>query len=127
MIFAEKKTAIGYEYMCDDVFGSVDIYSTEKLKGETLDDIVSYLLGQNIQAETVEGTVVVEENTIMYKFKKISPWAELDKNEPCTNTPTSTKQAVKEFIATRLKAIPLLNWSLRFVEAFREAWRNARK
>lgn len=127
MIFQEKKIENGYHYKVEDIFGVVEMTANTKLDKELLDDMVVHLLAQNIQAETVTGKVSAGDTTVEYVFKKAPIWSEIDEEIPCENTPISTKRTVSESIVIALCRVTGWNWSRKFVAAFREAWRNARK
>lgn len=130
MVFQEQKTEAGWHYKVEDVFGTIDIDSSGQLDGDTLDAMVVLLLGQNISAETVEGTVKHSSGTVTYTFVKAPQWTE-DDTEPlpelCKNIHTSIRQRVVAFIAKLLSKLPGYNWCKRFVVAFLKAWRNASK
>jgi hypothetical protein len=142
MIFLEKKTKKGYTYKVEDVFGEIEIVSTtrlvkkikdedtgeEKEDGSLLDDMVLLLLRENLSAEIVTGEVVHDEGKVSYTFKRAPLWSEDDEeDELCEDTPTSTKKPAKEFILISQLIKRVLNWPKRFVEAFREAWKKAKK
>ena len=123
MLFIEKKNINGYSYRVEDLFGEIDIESTKKLDGGTLDDMVSLLLRQTKSAGTVTGDVKHEGGRISYIFKKASQWSNEIEKIKCENTHTSIAKQVKEFIQINLLRIPILNWLIRFVVVFREVWK----
>ncbi len=129
MVFQEQKTEAGWAYKVEDVFGVIEIDSSEQLGGDLLDDMVVLLLGQNQSAETVEGSVKHQNGTVTYKFVKAPQWSEDTEPLPelCIDTPTSIKKRVSGFIAKLLSKIPGFNWCKRFVAAFLEAWRSIKK
>jgi hypothetical protein len=130
MIFQERKTEAGWAYKVEDVFGVIDIESSEQLDGDTLDAMVVLLQGQNISAQTVEGTVQHAGGVVTYKFVKAPQWSDDDTAplpELCIDTHTSIKKRVSGFIVKLLSMIPGFNWCKRFVVAFLEAWRSIKK
>jgi len=133
MIFQEKKLESGYEYKVEDVFGEIVFTSDIKLDGDKLDGMVSLLLGQSGNAETVTGTVRHDLGSVEYTFTKASLWGDVtpeeereweDPSELCENTPISIKQP--ESVFTRIKSwiILILKRLRRSVEVLREVWRN---
>lgn len=129
MIFQERKTETGFHYKVEDVFGTVDIESDAKLTPDLLDDMVVLLLGQNLSAKEVSGTVKHDGGTVAYKFVKADMWSEPEEETPCENTPTSTKEQASESPLLYLLNFPkrienTWSWCKRFVGAFREAWKN---
>lgn len=125
MVFQEKKTEQGYEYTVEDVFGKIEIASSQQLTGEILDDMVVLLLRKNLNAEVVTGEVKHKGGVVTYKFHRASTWSE-DDEEPCENTPTSTEKQESGSTATNRWRVPILSWCRRFAVAFREAWRSAK-
>lgn len=127
MKFLERKKEKGFTYDVEDVFGTVHIESTEKLNGDTLDNIVMALMRQNIRAETVTGEVENGDAIIKYTFKKASIWSDDDEEEICKDTHTSTQEPEREYIPMFSFVKRISNWLRRFVAAFREAYRNVNK
>ena len=129
MLFQERKIETGYHYRVEDVFGTVDIDSPTKMNADILDDMVVLLLGQKLGAKEVSGSVKHEDGEVTYKFVKADMWSEPEEETPCENTPTSTKEQASESHLLSLLNFPkkignTWSWCKRFVEAFREAWKN---
>ncbi len=130
MLFQERKIETGYHYKVEDVFGTVDIESPTKLTPDLLDDMVVLLLGQKLSAKEVSGSVKHESGEVTYKFVKADMWSEPEEETPpCKNTPTSTNETASESPQVSRWNFPkkignTWNWFRRFVEAFREAWKN---
>lgn len=122
MIFLEKKTDQGFNYEVQDVFGKMSIDSTIKLAGDLLDDLVVLIMKQGPGAETVNGEVKHDKGVVSYTFKRAPKWE--DDDEPCENSPTSTKEPANVFTAIVRWMRNVWSWYKRFVVAFREAWRN---
>jgi len=126
MIFAEQKTETGYIYDVEDVFGRIHLESDTKLPGDTLDDVVVFLLGSKSQAARIEGSATHGDSTIAYTFDRTALWSEDDEDtETCTSTPTSTQEPESEPTATNRSKRKATSWYRRFVVAFREAWKKA--
>jgi len=123
MIFQEKKTEKGYNYICQDVFGEVEIDSPEKLDGDTLDGMIRVLLKNKATSKTITGEVKTEKGIVEYKFVKTDIWSDDDEKDICENTPTLIKKQEKESTQTSRLLIRIWNWLPRFVGAFREAWK----
>lgn len=86
MIFQEKKTESGYTYTVTDAFGTIDIYTPQKLvpeDGDTqyLDDVFMAIFERHKKdaAGTIEGTV--KDTDISYKYKKQNSWQKIKKGE----------------------------------------------
>lgn len=136
MRYLEHKTDEGYRYENEDVFGKITIESTEKLDGLILDNMVGLILRENTGAKLIEGTVKHSKGIVKYTFEKIPAWEDDDeekpkeedkqKEEPCENLPTSTKEPEKEYTQTKSSPIRILSWCRRFAEAFREAWKKSK-
>jgi hypothetical protein len=131
MVFQEKELETGgYEYKVQDVFGEMIFTSDIKLSGDKLDGMVSLLLRQGHNAETVQGEVKHDTGTVTYKFTKEPQWADVppeeekEWDEPCENTPTSTKET--ESVFTQINRLISRIWKKlqRSVVAFRKAWKN---
>jgi hypothetical protein len=129
MIFQERKQPNDeFSYDVEDVFGTVHIESSVKLTGDILDGIVMVLLKQNISAEEIRGEVKHDKGVVQYVFKKRPMWEDEDEEkQPCKDTHTSTQKPESASTRTRLLRIPILSWCGRFAEAFREAWKSAKK
>lgn len=125
MLFIEKKNESGFTYDVEDIFGTINIESEDKLTPELLDDMVVLLLRQNSNAGEIKGEVKTETGIVKYLFKKRPLWD--DKEETCENTPTSTPKPESASTRTRLLRFPILSWCARFAEAFREAWKKGAK
>ena len=122
MLFREQKNGEGWRYDIDDIFGSATIESQLQLDAEKLDAIIMVIMKHEPGAGEVNGTVqITDEHSISYQLTRTPMWSE-DEPEPCVNTPTSTPKQAKEPTPTLPLLTPLLNWSRRFVAAFREAW-----
>ena len=127
MIFQETKTEKGFHYRCEDIFGEVELNTESKLEAGLLDDVVSFLLRQNLSAKEVTGEVETEAGKVAYRFVKADLWSEDDEKEPCDDTPTSKSAQENGSLVTFLFSIPILRWCRKFVVAFREAWRNVHR
>ena len=108
MIFQEKKVEDGYEYKIDDVFGTIEMWSSIKLDADILDDVVLLLLRQSTNAAIVNGTVKHDRGTVRYTFTKEPQWSKVTPEEEsewedkddyplCENTPISIKETEKGF------------------------------
>lgn len=121
MIFIEKKLETGYQYICEEVFGIVEIDSTQKIKGSILDDLIVLLLKRKETAQTITGTVKIDEkNIISYKFKREAQWKE---EEKCENISILINKQENEFTQMFRSIRRALYWPKRFVVAFLEAWK----
>jgi hypothetical protein len=126
MLFLEKKIKENeYEYTCEDVFGKVVMESDVKLDGNILDGVISILL-RGKKAETVKGSIKHQKGTLKYIFNPFPTWSDEDEEEICEDTHISTKKPAREYIRIKLLKIPILSWSLRFAEAFKEALRKTK-
>jgi len=81
MIFQEYKTknADGeIHYLCEDVFGIIELYAKEKLDAETLDQLVVHIL----QLTTPQGDINItygksnKQLAVRYTFKGANKWGE---------------------------------------------------
>lgn len=126
MIFQERKTETGYHYRCEDIFGEVDIETEAKLEAGLLDDVVSFLLKQNLSAREVKGEATTEAGLIKYRFVKADQWSD-DDEDACDDTPTSKSEQESGSLLTWLSSMPIIGWCRKFVVAFREAWRNVHR
>lgn len=125
MIFQEKKTNTGYNYHLEDVFGVVDIDTSSKLNAGVLDDVVVFLMRQNISAKVISGSVETPEHGVVaYRFEKADQWSDDDEEESCNDTPTSKEKQESEYIPMFPFLTKTLSWCKRFAAAFREAWRS---
>lgn len=127
MIFKEIKKEKGYTYELEEVFGSINIDTPEKLNADLLDDLVMLLLKQNLNAKEVSGTVETEKGEVSYKFIKAQQWGQTNK---CENTHTKIKRPESTYTQTclstlRQKLRNATNWLRRFAGVFREAWKKA--
>ena len=127
MIFAERKTDTGYNYVVDEVFGTISIDSTVKLDGDKLDALTMLLLHQGGSAKEVTGTVEHDAGTVSYTFTKRSQWSEDDDMIDLCNTdiPTKTEKQAKRYRALPRFMGATYSWLRRFVAAFLEAWRKS--
>ena len=126
MIFQERKKEKGYNYICQDVFGEVEIDSPEKLESDTLDAMISLLLKNKATSKTVTGEVKSEKGIVEYKFVKADMWSDDDEKNICENTHASTRKPAREYTAIGLSIKRAMSWLQRFVGAFREAWKRAK-
>ena len=128
MQYQEKKISKGYEYYGAGVFGEMEVVSTQKLDGDKLDGIMALLVKGKDRAQTVNGEIKIsEDHTVTYKFTKNLQWGEekILPPEPCEDTHTETNEQGKSSTQTSHAIAKICNWCRRFVEAFREAWRNS--
>lgn len=127
MIFAERKTDTGYNYVVDEVFGTISIDSTVKLDGDKLDALTMLLLHQGGSAKEITGTVEHDTGTVSYTFTKRSQWSEGDDMIELCNTdiPTKTEKQAKPSTAIPHCVTLIYSWCRRFVGAFLEAWRKS--
>ena len=125
MIYQEKKLKAGYSYKLEEIFGTVTIKSSKRLKGELLDDLIVLMLKNKAKTETITGTIKHNEGEVSYTFKRAPLWSE-DDEKPCENTPTSTNKPASVFIAIKSYPVSVLRWFKRFGAAFRAAWKRAR-
>lgn len=124
MIFAERKTEAGYNYVVDDAFGTISIDSTTKLDGDTLDSMVMLLMHQG-GGKVLTGTVRHDDGVVAYTYTKRDQWADDDMMELCKDTPTKTKKQARPSTVIDRYVTPIYSWCNRFVAAFREAWRRS--
>jgi hypothetical protein len=121
MIFQEIKKDKGYQYKCEEIFGTVTMESETKLAGDDLDSIIKTLLDNTSSAKVISGDLLLGNNIIKYIFEKVDAWQDDDENI-CKNTPISTKKPEKEYHPILQLIKKTLSWFPRFVGAFREAW-----
>lgn len=125
MLFREQKNGPGWQYDIDDLFGSASIHSDLQLDADKLDALIMVIMKHEPGAAEVNGSVkVTEDHTITYQLKRTPMWSD-DEPKPCESTPTLTQKQASEPTPTRHYLTRLLNWSRRFVVAFREAWRKS--
>lgn len=119
MIFQEKKTRAGFNYKCEDVFGTFYLDSPTKLNAETLDLIAQYLIHQTANVKHVEGTLKPSADGpgVRYSFDKVPTWDEDNQEEPCESTNTSILGRVLGFIKKSLSRIRhvIIGWLWRYV------------
>ena len=124
MIYQERKKETGYEYKTESFFGSLVVLSPEKLNGEILDGMVSLLSRGNAGAGKISGTIKHKEGIVSYVLTRTAQWEECkdyDTDESWNDIPTSTKKQAKGSTRRSRLKIPILNWLLKFVVAFRVA------
>lgn len=134
MIFQEKKVEDAWEYKVEDVFGVIVINSDAQLDASILDDMVVLLLRQNLNAETVNGSVQHDNGTVKYTFTKEPQWGDVSPEEEsewddpndnlCENTPISTKETVSVFTPIILYVGRIFKKLQRSAEVLRNIWKN---
>lgn len=126
MIYVERKTKEGYIYTAENVVGKLEVQSTKKLSGETLDDVLLLLLRNNLTAKTVKGEVTQDGDVISYTLERASQWEESSGNEQWNDTPISTKEPVSESTVKPGLKIQILRLLQKSVVVLRALFRKRR-
>ena len=114
MVFQERKKKDGYIYDVHDLFGHVNIESSNKLEADILDEIVMILLKQKTGVKTIIGEISHNEDAIKYTFKKADLWTDDEDEKTSTESvPEQSEQLGGVFYRCH-----------RFVNAFRKAWKD---
>lgn len=80
MNFYEKPTEEGYTYTVDDVFGTIEIQTPDKLYPDKLDDVFMAIFETHKHDRgTVESSV--KDTNIIYTFKKKNPWQKISEQK----------------------------------------------